>query len=120
MSLALVDEQASPGAEGAGETAPVSPAATGALGWLRVAFAIVSAVAVVLYPLAVYWGLTRWSAREVALLLLVLVVPSLVRRLRRLDPPRGQRHPARLLGRHAESQQRQHHRGNQTQHALGE
>lgn len=52
---------------------------------LRGVWRVVVAIAVVAYPLAVYGGLTRWTPRTVALGLLVLLAPSLVSRLRRLD-----------------------------------
>ena len=42
-------------------------------------------LAAVGYPFAIYLGLTRWSARDVGLVLLVFLVPMLLLRLRRVD-----------------------------------
>ena len=49
---------------------------------------VVRTALMVAYPVAVYVGLTRFSARAVGLLLLVLLLPSLVRTL--LSAPRGE------------------------------
>jgi uncharacterized membrane protein len=50
----------------------------------RVALGVVQAVIVLAYPLAVFYGLTHFGVREVGLLLLVLLVPSTLFRLRRV------------------------------------
>lgn len=52
---------------------------------LRVAWGVFTGVLLLAYPLAVYIGLTRWSTRGVALVLLVLLAPTVVSRLRRAD-----------------------------------
>ncbi|MDP6944789.1 MAG: hypothetical protein QF464_11615 [Myxococcota bacterium] len=46
---------------------------------------VLGALLTLAYPLAVYVGLTTWSTRTVVIALLVLVVPSLVLRLRRYE-----------------------------------
>jgi len=51
-------------------------------GWHRPA----GAVLLLAYPLLVYYGLTHWSSRVVALALLCVLVPVLLTRLRRVDP----------------------------------
>jgi uncharacterized membrane protein len=48
---------------------------------MRIVLGIIQAVLFVAYPLAVYLGLSRFSARGVGLLLLVLLLPGLVRQL---------------------------------------
>lgn len=43
---------------------------------LKIAFAVLSALFVIAYPLAVYFGLSRFSVRHVAALLLALILPG--------------------------------------------
>jgi uncharacterized membrane protein len=49
---------------------------------MKVAFAVLNGILVAAYPLAVYVGLTRFSARGVGLLLLGLLLPGLLLKLR--------------------------------------
>jgi uncharacterized membrane protein len=49
---------------------------------VRQLVAVFHALLVAGYPLAVYVGLTRWSARSVGLLLILLLLPGLIVRLR--------------------------------------
>ncbi len=44
---------------------------------------IVAALALLLYPFAVYVGLSRWDPRAAALVLLVLIAPAAIARLKR-------------------------------------
>lgn len=44
---------------------------------------IVAALALLLYPFAVYVGLSRWDARAAALVLLVLIAPAAIARLKK-------------------------------------
>jgi len=53
---------------------------------MRVFFAILNGLLVAAYPVAVYVGLTRFSARGVGLLLAVLLLPGFVSKLRRARP----------------------------------
>lgn len=64
-------------------------------------FAVLNGVLVVAYPVAVYVGLTRFSARGVGLLLALLLVPGFVhkaRRARREDLRTVVRLPLSILG----------------------
>ncbi|HEY6877915.1 MAG TPA: hypothetical protein VI299_07835, partial [Polyangiales bacterium] len=49
---------------------------------MRVALAVLNGILVAAYPVAVYVGLTRFSARGVGLLLLLLLLPGLLSKLR--------------------------------------
>lgn len=49
---------------------------------MRIAFAVLNGLLVAAYPVAVYVGLTRFSARGLGLLLLVLLLPGMVAKLR--------------------------------------
>lgn len=70
-------------------TTPPSPmtaaAGAGRGNRLAVALSIAGVVLALAYPFAVYWGFTRFGARELGLILLALNVPLVVLRLRRLD-----------------------------------
>lgn len=50
---------------------------------MRVFFAVLNGLLVAAYPVAVYVGLTRFSARGLGLVLALLLVPGLVSKLRR-------------------------------------
>ncbi len=52
---------------------------------MRIAIAIVDAVLVVLYPVAVWLGLSHLGARGVSFVVLALLVPTLAVRLRKAD-----------------------------------
>jgi len=49
---------------------------------MKVLVGVLTSILVVLYPLGVWFGLSHFSAREVSLWILALVVPSLIYRLR--------------------------------------
>jgi uncharacterized membrane protein len=49
---------------------------------MRIAFAVLNGILVAAYPVAVYVGLTRFSARGLGLLLLVLLLPGMIAKLR--------------------------------------
>jgi uncharacterized membrane protein len=49
---------------------------------MRIALAVLNGILVAAYPVAVYVGLTRFSARGVGLLLLVLLLPGMLHKLR--------------------------------------
>lgn len=49
---------------------------------MRTAFAVLNGILVAAYPVAVYVGLTRFSARGLGLLLLALLLPGMILKLR--------------------------------------
>jgi uncharacterized membrane protein len=66
------------------------PASVGAAGsvpvkarWLGTLFAVLNGLLIAAYPIAVYIGLTRFSARSLGLLLVVLLAPGFIHKLRR-------------------------------------
>jgi uncharacterized membrane protein len=72
---------------GASASASASTSASSSVGssgsrWVGTILAVLNAVLVLLYPLAVYFGLSRLSARSLGLLLCALLLPSLLWRLR--------------------------------------